>query len=630
VSTSNIAVTIYEKLASVVNLVTAALPKPYIDVRDYPSFADAVTAIGSAKKTLLIPSEQAVSANITIPSNIELYFLQGGSLSIATGVTVTINGQVNGGLYQIFSWSGSGKVVFGAGAVKEVYPQWWGAKADAATDDTAAIQAAIDCAEAMPKGGVVYFPPGTYRVTSLDLSSVTGTRHTARSIKLIGAGRKATRIEGTQNGAILIDALGRLFMTIDDMDLGTDGTAVYQTGILLARMQGSESEQCILNSFHRLYVRGEFSVASVVKIAVEVDLWQDCVLENDDPTNNYCTLFTGRNNDVAGVSSTHGTIMASSNTDNSMLECTFVSEHDNAQLIIFDEAASYNFFGCDVTAGNHTGIIFAKYIAGFGGNTFYGRVNWVGTLWEAADGVVHYLTTPAVSVGYYHDISDIGSSFTLYGSPLVHHAMADDGKVSVVENCRIENALLSSTNTMKIELDYAIGCHFDIWSQFIPSIIQITSGRSYSFFRAQTLLLPADDSGFAIQAEVAGGGDAFGTALPTDGTWKRGVRYWKTLPAASASPGWHCVTSGTYSTATDNTGDTDGSTAVITGMTDTSDFNIGDYVTVSAGFPTTGPYRIVAKTASSITLEVNSTSIQSNITVETPDPVWAAMPNLLT
>lgn len=71
------------------------------------------------------------------------------------------------------------------------------------------------------------------------------------------------------------------------------------------------------------------------------------------------------------------------------------------------------------------------------------------------------------------------------------------------------------------------------------------------------------------------------------------------------------------SIATDATGDTDGSTAVITGMTDTSDFFVGETVEVSAGFATTGPYTIVSKTATTMTISVNSNAAVNNITVHT-------------
>ena len=113
------------------------------------------------------------------------------------------------------------------------------------------------------------------------------------------------------------------------------------------------------------------------------------------------------------------------------------------------------------------------------------------------------------------------------------------------------------------------------------------------------------------------------SSLPTTGTFKQGdilnqydVTYGEWLLKA-------CVTAGTYSAATDHTGDTDGSTAVITGMTDTSDFYVGEYVTVSAGFPSaTVPYKILALTATTMTLNTDSDSAQNNVTVATPAPVW--------
>ena len=78
------------------------------------------------------------------------------------------------------------------------------------------------------------------------------------------------------------------------------------------------------------------------------------------------------------------------------------------------------------------------------------------------------------------------------------------------------------------------------------------------------------------------------------------------------SSSWDAATG----TATDSTGDTDGSTGIITGMTDTSDFVVGTFVTVSAGFSsTTRPYRILSKTSTTVTLDKNSSSAQTNVTV---------------
>lgn len=120
----------------------------------------------------------------------------------------------------------------------------------------------------------------------------------------------------------------------------------------------------------------------------------------------------------------------------------------------------------------------------------------------------------------------------------------------------------------------------------------------------------------------------FGTSTPTSGSWPRSSIIFDATATAGASMGWMVTDGGTFGTATDNTGDTDGSTGVITGMTDTSDFNVGDVVNISAGFSATTNHIILSKTSTSITVDSNSNSVQSNVTVDTQDPTFKAMPNL--
>lgn len=115
---------------------------------------------------------------------------------------------------------------------------------------------------------------------------------------------------------------------------------------------------------------------------------------------------------------------------------------------------------------------------------------------------------------------------------------------------------------------------------------------------------------------------SWGTAAPTTGSSHHGDIIYDLTPTAGDTMGWVCTESGTFGAATDNTGDTDGSTAVITGMADTADFYLGDFVDVSAGFPTTGPYEVRAKTATTLTISIASDSAESNITVDTSDPVF--------
>lgn len=120
--------------------------KPEITVGDtgYLTFSAAVTAIGSTSATLVIPSGNHVADGVTVPANVQLRPVKGAVFTVANGTTFTINGSLDAGPYQIFSCTGTGKAVFGAGAVREVYPEWWSVNTTpGVTDMASAINAAL-------------------------------------------------------------------------------------------------------------------------------------------------------------------------------------------------------------------------------------------------------------------------------------------------------------------------------------------------------------------------------------------------------------------------------------------------------------------------------------------------------
>ena len=120
----------------------------------------AIATVGSTQATIyLAPSDWIISADLTIPANITLKPERGATLVIQGGKTLTINGPLDAGLYQIFSCVGTGKVVFGPGTVQAVHPEWWGAKADGATECLPALVAALTTE--IP----VQLSNGTYKAT---------------------------------------------------------------------------------------------------------------------------------------------------------------------------------------------------------------------------------------------------------------------------------------------------------------------------------------------------------------------------------------------------------------------------------------------------------------------------------
>lgn len=118
----------------------------YIVAADYGTDQAALaTADGlavAAGKQLLIGRTYSITSDLTLASSVKI--MPGAILSIATTKTLTINGSLDAGLYQIFSCTGTGKVVFGNASVREIRATWFGEVADNSTDETKSIQDAID------------------------------------------------------------------------------------------------------------------------------------------------------------------------------------------------------------------------------------------------------------------------------------------------------------------------------------------------------------------------------------------------------------------------------------------------------------------------------------------------------
>jgi len=177
---------------------------PFWDIRGYVTFADAIAAIGATQATLGIDVPLAVAANITVPANVTLFFTEGGSLVIANAVTVRINGDIQAGDCQIFSWVGTGRVVFGAGAILEVYPEWFGAVGNGVADDQIPIQVAITAAVWI---GRVKLAAKTYLI-SAEVTHLTDADR-APGLKIVGSGMRQTFIDSRVANGYAIGFRGR-------------------------------------------------------------------------------------------------------------------------------------------------------------------------------------------------------------------------------------------------------------------------------------------------------------------------------------------------------------------------------------------------------------------------------------
>lgn len=134
---------------------------------DYTAINSAITAISpSGKGTIYFGTgTYKTSINLTFNANTKLEFEPGAILAPDVGMTITISSIVDADYnQQIFSVGSSfGKVIIPDNV--ELSVGWWGAKGNGVTDDTAALQGALDGLMATTRGGKLFFPTGTYPIS---------------------------------------------------------------------------------------------------------------------------------------------------------------------------------------------------------------------------------------------------------------------------------------------------------------------------------------------------------------------------------------------------------------------------------------------------------------------------------
>ena len=130
------------------------------DVDGYGGLTAAVASIGVTEQAVLIKTAQTVSGDLTIPTTLNLVFVKGGSVSVATSKTLTIYSPSNiiaSQGQQIFT--GAGTVVFSDNTSLESCGPWFG--------KTATVESASGISAGVTK--------------SLDLTSGDKMRYTGKS-----------------------------------------------------------------------------------------------------------------------------------------------------------------------------------------------------------------------------------------------------------------------------------------------------------------------------------------------------------------------------------------------------------------------------------------------------------------
>ena len=116
------------------------------------------TNIGLKAGTYNITSNTTINAQLVVP--------RGAIINVADGVTLTINGQILAGRYNIFNLNNSGNLVVSKNYQDFGYPEWLGAIANGSTDCTDAIQKCLDIFTNTILGSGTYITSSTLTITN--------------------------------------------------------------------------------------------------------------------------------------------------------------------------------------------------------------------------------------------------------------------------------------------------------------------------------------------------------------------------------------------------------------------------------------------------------------------------------
>lgn len=249
----------------------------------------------TADRAIRFPVSDSVSLNPVLPASATragkfLGFDASGNVLIADGPPTPYDSEDVS-----FLQAGTGAVIRNVrDRLREtVSVKDFGAKGDGVSDDTAAIQAAVDAVFAAG-GGTVYLPSGTYLVTS-----IAKVWTSAITLNIKGAGKRSTRLRklgGATAPVLELSSVPGVLETYSEIsDLWVDGNNVAAAGIRLTNWARGVVRNVLINNCVRaLHSRGAL-VFSVFDCTIQSNVYgYYCEKSTDNIYANLVQFFGGQ------------------------------------------------------------------------------------------------------------------------------------------------------------------------------------------------------------------------------------------------------------------------------------------------------------------------------------------------
>lgn len=239
------------------------------------SLAAMISAIGSTPAILELPGNKTYTLtayDVTVPTTLFLLPQPGAIINIGSSRTLTINGGLVAGRWQIFS--GSGTLAFGVRSIGEAYFEWTGAVGDGTTDCGTPVNMLADACRAnvipMSFGRGNFYTTTSFNFTGANFD--IGLQAVGWVIR--GAGPGATMITGNlSSGYPIVDMTDCYRSTLKDIRILGQVAGSQLCGVLYAMVGSVLATE---NQMENVLITGEYTEAGFINVSADLHKMHQC------------------------------------------------------------------------------------------------------------------------------------------------------------------------------------------------------------------------------------------------------------------------------------------------------------------------------------------------------------------